>query len=197
MYLGIILFRLILVIILWASWICMSLSFLKWEGFSHYFFKLALCPLLSSSETPIMYCEVIRNIHIVLCSWFLTQSSYNSRNFLSDRSMWHRAFSFLEFPMWFFHSNEATLDGLQYKRWIPEKIIIVRSLDSASPLILWRGVSGRNRGNKQSRWHDEASIKILKVWSLGSFQVSEYIYMLREWHTPASWGQKLLLLGPF
>lgn len=158
-----------------------------WEGLGHYFFKLALCPLLSSSETPIMYCEVIRNIYIGPCSWFLTQSSYNSHNSLSDRSIWHRVLSLLKFPMWFFHSNAATLNGLQDRGWIPEKTIIIRSLRlSASPLILWRGKSGRNWVNNQSCWHDETSIKILKVWSLGSFQVGEYIYMLRGWHTPTA-----------
>lgn len=41
------------------------------------------------------------------------------------------------------------------------------------------------------------TVKILKVQSLGSFQVEEHIYMPRELHTPTSWRQRLLLLGLF
>jgi len=38
-----------------------------------------------------------------------------------------------------FHSNEATLDGLQDRGWIPEKTIIIRSLRLSAPLLIFSG----------------------------------------------------------
>ena len=69
---------------------------------------------------------------------------------------------------------------------------MIRSLElSASPLILWRGAG--KWVNKRSYIHDEASIKIPKLWGSESFW---HFHVQGGWHNPAPLRQKFLHLGP-
>ena len=145
---------------------------------------------------------------------FLAQSSWNSWNFLSDKStrnisgsnIWYLT-PVYDTGSWnacnllggrsVFSSNEVTLYGfwMRARQWKDQAVIRSQEFLAPRTPFSWEGRRVENEVNDWSCLPDKASIKISKWWGSGSFQISEHIHMLGGWCTPTSQWQDFLCLG--